>query len=106
MVPFGILNAQTSKSVVKPNKESSLQLVEASCGQCQFKMAGKGCNLAIQIKGQAYFVDGTNIDDHGDAHAKDGFCEKVRMAEVKGKIVNNRFITTYFKLLPETSKRN
>ena len=106
ILPFSILNAQTSKSGEKSNKENSVQLAEASCGQCQFKMAGKGCNLAIRINGQAYFVDGTNIDDHGDAHAKDGFCEKIRTAEVRGKIVNKRFVATYFKLLPETSKTN
>jgi hypothetical protein len=47
-------------------------------------------------------VDGTKIDDHGDAHAKDGFCEKVRKAEVRGNIVNNRFLASSFKLLPES----
>jgi Family of unknown function (DUF6370) len=76
-----------------------IKIVEVSCGQCQFKMAGKGCSLAVRIKGRSYFVDGTSIDEHGDAHADDGFCKAIRKAEVQGKIVKNRFVATYFKLL-------
>jgi hypothetical protein len=95
------VNAQT-----KPLKTDEMLIAEASCGQCQFKMEGKGCNLAVRIKGKPYFVDGTKIDDHGDAHAKDGFCQKIRKAEIKGTIVNNRFVATYFKLLPEPIKSN
>jgi hypothetical protein len=77
------------------------QVVDASCGQCQFSMTSqKGCDLAIRIDGKSYFVDGTNIDEHGDAHNKnDGFCEVVRKAKVSGKIVDNRFVATSFKLV-------
>jgi hypothetical protein len=83
---------------------SKVQIVEAACGECQFGLKGKSCDLAVRIDGHAYFVDGSSIDSHGDAHAKDGFCKAVRKAEVKGEIVNNRFKVTYFKLLktPET----
>ena len=95
------IKAQTTK--VNP-KLDSLQIVEAACGQCKFNMEGKGCDLAVRIKGKSYFVDGTKIDDHGDAHAKNGFCEKVRKAEVRGSIVKNRFVATSFKLLPEKEK--
>ena len=50
------------------------QVVEAACGQCQFKMKDKkGCDLAVRIDGKSYFVEGTKIDEHGDAHADDGF---------------------------------
>lgn len=75
-------------------------IVEASCGQCQFHLPGKGCDLAVRIDGKAYFVDGTGLDDHGDAHAKDGFCQKIRKALVTGRVVNNRFQAVSFKLLP------
>jgi hypothetical protein len=75
--------------------------VEASCGECQFKLEGKGCSLAVRIDDKAYFVDGTTIDEHGDAHAKDGFCEAIRKADVQGELVNNRFKVTYFKLLKD-----
>jgi hypothetical protein len=81
-------------------ENSKIQLVEASCGQCQFKMEGKSCDLAVRIDGKSYFVEGTNIDSHGDAHADDGFCASIRKAEVIGEIKNNKFVVTHFKLLP------
>jgi len=105
-IAFSAALAQNSKAAYKTTKERDIQIVEASCGQCQFKIEGKSCDLAVRINGKSYFVDGTKIDDHGDAHAKDGFCEKIRKAEIKGSIVNNRFLATYFKLLPETPKSN
>jgi hypothetical protein len=85
-------------------EKSKPQIVEASCGQCQFGMKAKGCDLAIRIDGKSYFVDGTAIDQHGDAHAADGFCSAIRKAEVVGEIVDNRFKATAFKLLPLTAE--
>jgi hypothetical protein len=99
--------AQTSKvatTVATPDKAKEVKLVETSCGQCKLGLPGKECDLAVRIDGKAYFVDGTNIDSHGDAHAKDGFCSAIRRAEVQGEVVDNRFVATYFKLLPEPSK--
>jgi Family of unknown function (DUF6370) len=98
---FIAVNAQ--KKVTKIQKADSskiIQIVEVSCGQCQFKMTGQeGCDLAVKINGQTYFVDGTKIDDHGDAHAEDGFCKAIKKAQVKGKVVKGRFKATYFKLI-------
>ena len=89
----------------KLDTAKKLYVVEASCGQCQFGLKSKqGCDLAVRIDGKAYFVDGTKIDEHGDAHASDGFCEAVRKAEVQGKIVKGRFKSSYFKLLPVAPK--
>lgn len=86
-------------------KEAKPQVVEVSCGQCQFGMTEKkGCDLAVRIDGKSYFVEGTTIDDHGDAHAHDGFCEAIRKAEVVGEIKDNRFVVTQFKLLPTEEK--
>ncbi len=79
----------------------SLRIVEAACGECMFKMRGSDCDLAVRMDSKTYFVDGSKIDDHGDAHADDGFCNKVRKASVSGKIVNDRFVATSFKLLPK-----
>lgn len=94
-------SAQTkSAKDAKPDPAKKMQVVEASCGECQFGMEGTSCDLAVRIDGKSYFVDGTAIDEHGDAHAKDGFCKAVRKAELQGEIVNNRFKATYFKLLP------
>jgi hypothetical protein len=80
---------------------SKSQTVEVSCGECNFGLKGKSCDLAIRIDRKAYFVDGTHINDHGDSHAKNGFCEAIRKAEVTGEIVNDRFKVTSFTLLPE-----
>lgn len=74
-------------------------VVEAACGECMFKLPGNGCDLAVKINGKAYFVDGVDMDAHGDAHAKDGFCSVVREAKVKGAIVNDRFVAESFELL-------
>lgn len=99
-------SAQTDTSYSnKPNAQKKIQIVEASCGQCKFGLKGKSCDLAVRINGKAYFVDGTKIDDHGDAHASDGFCEAIRKAEVQGEIVNNRFKATYFKLIKAKKQR-
>ena len=75
-------------------------VVETACGQCQFKMPGKGCDLAVRIEGQSFFVDGVNIDQLGDAHAADGFCNAVRQARVTGQIKDGRFAVATFELLP------
>lgn len=99
---FSMLGAHSQSPVAKTNKPDpakKIQIVEASCGECQFQMTGKSCDLAVRIDGKAYFVDGTTINDHGDAHAKDGFCESIRQAEVQGEVVNDRFKVTYFKLV-------
>lgn len=89
------------------NKAQKTQIVEVSCGQCQFDMKDKkGCDLAVRIDGKSYFVVGTKIDDHGDAHAKDGFCETIKTAEVVGEVKDNTFVVTYFKLLPTKGHEN
>ena len=99
------LEAQVQADSSSTNIElMTLQTVEVSCGQCNFGLAGKSCDLAVRINDKAYFVDGTKIDDHGDAHAADGFCSTVRKAQVKGEIVDNRFKSSYFKLLPLDKK--
>ncbi|KUJ60187.1 glutaminyl-tRNA synthetase [Flavobacteriaceae bacterium CRH] len=87
--------AQDKKVIDKP------QIVEASCGECQFGMKGKSCDLAVRIEGKTYFVDGTTIHDHGDAHAEDGFCNAIRKASVTGTIEKNRFKATSFTLIKE-----
>ena len=87
--------AQVKKTEQKP------QIVEASCGQCQFGMKDKkGCDLAVRLDGKAYFVEGTDINKHGDAHAHDGFCSAIRQAEVVGEVKDNKFVVSQFKLLP------
>jgi hypothetical protein len=64
-----------------------------------FKMKGNSCVLAVNFKGKSYFVDGTGIDDHGDAHDKDGFCNSIKNAKVQGSVVEDKFLVTYFELI-------
>ena len=99
---FFTLTIQAQNKSIKntPDPSKKILIVEASCGECQFKMEGKSCDLAVRINNKSYFVDGTSIDDHGDAHGADGFCEAIRKAEVQGEIVNSRFRASYFKLKP------
>ena len=97
-------NAKDTMSIPNPNKK--IQVVEVACGECRLGLPGKSCDLAVRIKGKAYFVDGTSIDEHGDAHAKEGFCNAISKAEVQGEIVNDRFKATYFKLIPAKKKKS
>ncbi|MFQ6604022.1 MAG: DUF6370 family protein [Fidelibacterota bacterium] len=99
-----VLSFLQAQDIMGKEKESTMkiekQIVEASCGECQFGLEGTSCDLAIRVDGKAYFVDGTHIDDHGDAHADDGFCETIRRAEVSGELRNGRFQVSYFRVLP------
>ncbi len=100
---FGQDNKESKISVPDPAKK--IESVKAACGQCMFGMTGNDCTLAVKIKGKNYFVEGTDIDDHGDAHAKDGFCNKVRKADIQGEIVGDKYRVTYFKLTDVATKK-
>ena len=89
---------QTGSEV--PSLRLVTQVVEASCGECQFNMEGSGCDLAVRIDGKPYFVDGAKIDDHGDAHSPQGMCNCIRKANVTGEIKNGRFVASAFDILP------
>lgn len=94
----------SQKKMPLADSTKKIQMVEAACGECKFGLKGKSCDLAVRINDVAYFVDGTNIDDHGDAHDKEGFCNAIRKAELQGDIIDNRFKSTYFKLIPTKKK--
>ena len=74
-------------------------LVLASCGMCNFGMKNqKHCSLAIQVNEQSYGVKGTGIEDHGGSHAKDGFCNAIRVASVSGTVKAGLFLAESFEL--------
>lgn len=77
------------------------RIVDASCGQCQLDLPGSGCDLAIAFDGTAYYVDGSHIDDHGDAHGADGLCNAVRRARVTGRLVDGRVAVEEFVLIED-----
>ena len=95
-----------AQNISIPNKNKKILIVDASCGECRLGLPGTTCDLAVRINGKAYFIDGTGIDSHGNAHSKMGFCNAIRKARVQGEIVNNRFKATYFELLPDTRSKN
>jgi len=75
---------------------------EAACGQCLWKMSGQSasshCDLAVRVGDRYGFVEGSGLDDHGDAHADDGLCCAVRRAEVSGVWRGARFVAIRFEL--------
>ena len=97
-----ITNIQAQDTVKKKlvfNPKNTTLEVEATCGNCMYKMQGKGCHLAIKLNNKNYFVDGTGIDDYGDAHHTDGFCNAIKKVKVQGEIVGDRFKVSYFELI-------
>lgn len=105
LLSASVLFAQQKETTNEPDPNKKVYDVEASCGQCKLGLKGKGCTLAIRMNGKAYFVEGSDIDSHGDAHADDGFCNKIRKAKVQGEVVNGKFMATYVQLLPEGEKK-
>ena len=95
---IGLASKAATISTVN-NFSDSTQIVKTACGECIFGKQGKGCQLAVKIKGKVYFVEGTTIADHGDEHAEDGFCNTQRKAKVSGKIVGDKFVATSFELV-------
>jgi hypothetical protein len=89
------------KAVKKPSEiVVGTQDAKAGCTTCVFHMPGvEGCKLAVEIDGKRYLVQGSDINDHGDAHAPDGLCNTARRASVKGKIAGDRFIAQEFRVL-------
>ena len=70
----------------------------ASCGMCNFDTDDKSCGLAVKIGHHIYNVENVNIDDQVDSHAKDGFCNVVRVVNVKGKVKNNKLYADSFSV--------
>jgi hypothetical protein len=90
---------EASQKKLAFDKSKKVYELETACGTCMFKMQGKTCKLAVKINNKDYYVEGTSIDDHGDAHDKDGFCNAIRKAKVQGEIVGDKFLVSYFELI-------
>ena len=110
-LPLAACSSETPEATAKATAESTTsasnattltsRVVEASCGQCQLGLPGSGCDLAVAFDGRAYYVDGSHIDDHGDAHAPNGMCNAVLKARVSGSLVENRFQATEFVVVED-----
>ena len=100
----GVFSQETKKQNLVLDSSKPLLMLDATCGTCMFKMKGDGCKLAVRVKGKDYFVEGTGIDDHGDAHDQEGFCNAISKAKVQGKVKGDKFKVTYFELLKKEVK--
>ncbi|MEN8702947.1 MAG: DUF6370 family protein [Polaribacter sp.] len=82
-------------------KRTFNEVAELSCGQCKFGLKSKsGCDLAVRFGDKAYFVEGFNIDEFGDAHDKTtGFCEVIRKGTVIGVLENDTFVANSISMI-------
>ena len=79
-----------SRIGVITNTNSIDGIVYASCGVCNFGLKESyECFLAIKVGDTVFPVEGSDIDDHGDAHAEEGLCNVIHHAEVSGEFKNN-----------------
>jgi len=70
----------------------------ASCGMCNFDTKDRSCGLSVKIGREVYKVANVDIDEHLDSHAKDGFCNVVRIANVKGKVKKGKLYADSFSI--------
>ncbi|MDX2359771.1 MAG: DUF6370 family protein [Crocinitomicaceae bacterium] len=95
------LIALASCANAQSNNGEFTRVVDAACGECQFDMTGESCDLAVKIDDKFYFVEGSAIHEHGDAHASNGLCSAVRQAKVTGRIKRGVFYASSFELIEE-----
>jgi len=98
LATFMSINVEAQKDYTKIDPSKNIQMAEVSCGECRFKMKGKGCHLAVKFSGQTYWVSNFDIDSFGDSHDKKmGFCNKIRKANVQGDIKDGKYYLTYIQ---------
>ncbi len=90
----------SSCATTRVNKEVE-GVYEIACGKCIYKMTGDECDIAVLINGKHYYVEGSDISDHGNEHAEDGLCNSSRKAQIKGKIKFGIFMAEYVKIIEE-----
>ena len=101
-IPFMSFGQEIVKS--KFNADLGIIKAKASCGICMFSMQGKQCELAIQLdNNNKYYVNGAEIDDYGDAHSDEGFCNAILDVTIQGEINNDKFNLSFFQLSTEKS---
>lgn len=105
LLPLWVLALASGCSTSKPVALNEPTVVEASCGECQFHMKGDSCDLAVRILGKGYYVKNVDIDSLGNAHGKDGLCNAIRQARVRGFVEGGKFVAEEFTLLPSAPTR-
>ena len=85
--PVGLLENVPANNRIEGN-------VLMSCGMCNFINGDNDCALAIKVGPKILKVRGVNIDDHGDSHASDGYCNVIKKTYVEGIVRRDIFIPT------------
>ena len=62
-----------------------------SCGMCNFMNGDRDCALAIKVGSEVLSVRDVGIDDHGDSHARDGYCNVIKKVYVEGRVKGKSF---------------
>ena len=62
-----------------------------SCGMCNFMNGDNDCALTIKVGQNVLSLKDVGIDDHGDSHAKDGYCNVIKKVYVEGKVRGKTF---------------
>ena len=84
-IPAGLLEKIPANNRLEGN-------VLVSCGMCNFVTGENDCSLAVKIGSKTLNVRGVKIDDHGDSHAIDGYCNVIKKVYVEGIVRGNYFI--------------
>lgn len=86
-ISSGLLEKIPSNNQIEGN-------VLISCGMCNFLTDDNDCSLSVKIGNKVLKVRGVGIDDHGDSHASDGYCNVIKKKYVEGIVRNNLFLPT------------
>ena len=62
-----------------------------SCGMCNFMNGDNDCAIAIKVGRDVLSLKDVGIDDHGDSHAKDGYCNVIKKVYVEGRVRGKTF---------------
>ena len=62
-----------------------------SCGMCNFMNGDNDCALTIKVGPNVLSLKDVGIDDHGDSHAKDGYCNVIKKVYVEGRVRGKTF---------------
>ena len=62
-----------------------------SCGMCNFMNGDRDCALTIKVGSEVLTVRDVGIDDHGDSHARDGYCNVIKKVYVEGRVKGKSF---------------
>tara|TARA_S200000501_G_scaffold379024_1_gene446660 strand:+ start:47687 stop:48082 length:396 start_codon:yes stop_codon:yes gene_type:complete len=81
-------NKRLIESVPKNMKVDGNVLI--SCGMCNFFTEDKTCAVSVKIGRDVFKVHGVDINDHGDSHAVNGYCNVIKRAYVNGKLKDKK----------------